>query len=172
MFEHVIFPASRRQLTQRSVHSAHPGGCACTAGSFGGTGDWAGASGTISADGNVCSAAQFAHGDGASAARATSAAITAATSTNALPQVRARRAGNESGIMIVSSHPEPTTPSLARRATSSSGVPGAAPTRRDDAADSRCAESAEPPIKSATMSNSAFGQTFPCLAISAFACAS
>jgi len=117
ILEHVIFPASRWQVTQRSVHSAHPRGCAWTAGEFGGKGDLAGASGTISADGNVCSAAQFAHGNGASAARATSVAITAATSTNAPPQVRVRRADNESGIMIVSSHPKPTTPSLARRAT-------------------------------------------------------
>src|SRR6266446_7520862 len=111
MLEHVILPASRRQVTQRSVHSTHPGSCACTAGSLGGTGDLEGASGTISADGNVCSAAQFAHGGGASAAWATSAAVTAATSTNAPPKVRARRADNESGIMIVSSHPKPTTPS-------------------------------------------------------------
>jgi len=68
MFEHVIFPASRWQVTHRSVHSAHPGNCAWTAGSFGGTGDWAGASGTISADGNVCLAEQSAHGGGVSAA--------------------------------------------------------------------------------------------------------
>jgi hypothetical protein len=71
IFEHVIFPASRWQVTQRSVHSAHPRGCAWTAGSSAGTGDLAGASGTISADGNVCVAEQFAHGGGASAARAT-----------------------------------------------------------------------------------------------------
>jgi hypothetical protein len=103
MLEHVILPASRRQVTQRSVHSAHPGSCACTAGWLGGTGDLDGVSGTISADGNVCSAAQFARG-GASAARATSVAITAAASTNEPTQVRARRVDNESGIMIVSSH--------------------------------------------------------------------
>jgi hypothetical protein len=66
IFEHVIFPASRRQVTQRSVHAAQPGGRAWTAGLFGGT--EAGRSGTISADGNVRSAAQFAHGAGASAA--------------------------------------------------------------------------------------------------------
>ena len=70
MFEHVTFPASRWQVTQRSVHTAHPGSCAWTAGSFGGTGGLAGASGTMSADGNVCSAAQFPHGTGASAAPA------------------------------------------------------------------------------------------------------
>jgi hypothetical protein len=69
MFEHVIFPASRWQMTQRSVHSAHPRGCAWTAGSFGGcTGDAAGASGTTPADGNPCWAGQFRHG-GASAGR-------------------------------------------------------------------------------------------------------
>jgi len=71
IFEHVIFPASRWQVTQRSVHSAHPGSCAWTAGSFGGTDGLAGASGTISADGNVCAAEQFAHGGGGSTARAT-----------------------------------------------------------------------------------------------------
>ena len=65
--------------------TTHPGSCACTAGSFGGMGDLTGASGTTSADGNVCSAAQFAHGGGASAVRATSVAITAATSTNEPP---------------------------------------------------------------------------------------
>jgi hypothetical protein len=79
ILEHAIFPASRWQVTQRSVHSAHPRGCAWTAGEFGGTGDLAGVSGTISADGNVCSAEQFAHGGGASAARATT--IMASTMT-------------------------------------------------------------------------------------------
>jgi hypothetical protein len=116
MLEQLIFPASRWQVTQRSVHSAHPRGCAWTAGEFGGTGDFAGASGTISADGNVCSAAQLVHG-GASAARATSVAITAATSTKMQPQVGARRTDNGSGIMIVSSHPKPTMPSLTMHAT-------------------------------------------------------
>jgi hypothetical protein len=85
-------------VTQRSVHSAHPRGCAWTAGEFGGAGDFAGASGTMSADGNVCSAGQLAHG-GAATARAISIAITAATSTNMPPQVRARRTGNGSGII-------------------------------------------------------------------------
>jgi hypothetical protein len=33
------------------------------------------------------------------------------------PQVRTRRTDNGSGIMIVSSHPKPTMPSLTRRAT-------------------------------------------------------
>src|SRR5262249_6766836 len=68
IFEQLICPASRWQVTQRSVHSAHPGGCAWTAGFFGGTRDLAGASCTISADGNVCAAWQFAHGGGTSAA--------------------------------------------------------------------------------------------------------
>src|SRR5260370_8550154 len=105
MLEHVIFPASRRQVTQRSVHSAHSGSCACTAGSFGGTGDLAGASGTISADGNVCSAAQLAHGGGASAARATSVAMTPATSPNAPPQLRAPRPDAETPAQTLPPHP-------------------------------------------------------------------
>jgi hypothetical protein len=79
ILEHAIFPASRWQVTQRSVHSAHPRGCAWTAGEFGGTGDLAGVSGTISADGNVCSAEQFAHSGGASAARATTIVANATT---------------------------------------------------------------------------------------------
>jgi hypothetical protein len=81
--------ASRRQVTQRSVHSAHPGGCAWTAGSFAGTGGFAGAFGTISPDGNVGSAEQFAHGAGGSAARATTIALTATAMTSKLRQMRA-----------------------------------------------------------------------------------
>src|SRR5258708_16972683 len=53
IFEHVIFPASRRQVTQRSVHSTHPHSGACTAGSLDGTRDLAGAPGTTSADGQL-----------------------------------------------------------------------------------------------------------------------
>lgn len=68
MFEHEIAPARRWQVTQRSVHTAQPGSCAWTAGSFDGA--VAGRSGTTSADGNVCSVAQFAHGGGVSAAPA------------------------------------------------------------------------------------------------------
>src|SRR5262249_50347207 len=70
MFEHEILPSSRWHTTQRSVHTAQPGRCAWTAGSFGGTEGLAGASGTISADGNVCSVAQSTHGVGVSAAPA------------------------------------------------------------------------------------------------------
>src|SRR5262249_24487207 len=69
-------------------------------------------SGTISADGNVCSAAQFAHG-GASAARTTSAAVTAATITNKPRHAQARRTANGTSIMIVSPYREP--PRLLRR---------------------------------------------------------
>jgi hypothetical protein len=86
MFEQAIFPPSRWQVTQRSVHAAHPGGCAWTAGSFGGMGDFAGASGTISADGKVCSAGQFAHIGGGSAARATRVIIMTATTITSGPR--------------------------------------------------------------------------------------
>src|SRR5215831_236997 len=105
IFEHVIFPASRWQVTQRSVHSAHPGGCAWAAGWFGGTGNLAGASGTISADGKVWPAAQFAHAGGASAARPASVVMSTAI-TNAPRHAQALRTGNESSIMIVSLHPK------------------------------------------------------------------
>jgi hypothetical protein len=82
ILEHIVFPASRRQVTQRSVHSAHPGGCAWTAGSLAGRGGLAGAFGTVSADGNVGSAEQFAHGGGGSAARATTIVMTATAITS------------------------------------------------------------------------------------------
>jgi hypothetical protein len=99
ILEHAIFPPSRWQMTQRSVHAAHPGGCAWTGGSFGGTGDFAGASGTISADGSVWSGAQLA-GAGGSAACAARVAVTAATIMNKPQQMRRRRTNNE-GNMIV-----------------------------------------------------------------------
>jgi hypothetical protein len=89
MLEHMVFAASRRQVTQRSVHSAHPGGCACTAGSFAGTGGFAGAFGTISPDGNVGSAEQFAQGSRGSAARATTIALAATATTSAPQRMRA-----------------------------------------------------------------------------------
>src|ERR1700730_13551998 len=79
MFEHEILPASRWHMTQRSVHTAQPGRCAWTAGSFDGT--VAGGSGTTSADGSACSVAQFTH-DGASAALAAMIVATAATMAN------------------------------------------------------------------------------------------
>jgi len=118
MFEHVIFPASRWQVTQWSVHSAHPRGCAWTAGSFGGcTGNAAGASGTTPADGNVCWAEQFPHG-GASAGRAATIkasammvlAMIASDDVRGLqsrgmihpkPQVRCDQLGFQSGNQIV-----------------------------------------------------------------------
>jgi hypothetical protein len=88
ILEHMVFPLSRRQVTQRSVHSAHPGGGAWTAGSLACTGGFAGALGTVSADGNVGSAERFAHDGGDSAARAAAIAMTA-TAITSDPQLRA-----------------------------------------------------------------------------------
>jgi hypothetical protein len=102
ILEHMVLEASRRQVTQRSVHSAHPGGCAWTAGSFAGTGGLPGAFGTISADGNVGLAEQFAHSGGGSAAWATTIALTA-TAITSEPQ-RMRASDNDRGN-IVSPHP-------------------------------------------------------------------
>src|SRR5215470_17962633 len=79
ILEHVIPPASRWQVTQRSVHSTHPGNCAWTAGSFGGTGDLSGASGTMSAEGNVCPPVRSTPCGGASPALAEVAAANAMT---------------------------------------------------------------------------------------------